>query len=112
MASRRTKKLSAADRAVFRSRYALDVYYRDRDDVTIEKAAGVESSGSGMSFVSGLRDLEFEFKTERAALAAAHRIKKVAPGVRCMLHSSRPVLSPYREEIRSGVRRPHKKTNR
>lgn len=82
------------ERANFRSRSTLEVYYRGYDrakDRAIEKAAGRDIEGSGMMLASSLRDLRFEFKTEFAALAAARRIKDTVRGVRCMLHTSKRV---------------------
>jgi hypothetical protein len=86
-----TKRQKKWERAIFRKRFRLEVFGRDYDDVAIEKAVGRESVGSGTDLQTWLRDLEFEFSTERAALAAAQRIKKTVRGTRCMLHSSKRV---------------------
>jgi hypothetical protein len=89
VASKRQKKW---EREIFRSRYRLTVYVEGFEDVAVEEAIGKESDGSGVDFRTSLRDLDFEgFKTERAALAAAKRVKKAVRGARCMLHSSKRV---------------------
>jgi hypothetical protein len=87
VASKRQKKWE-----VFRPRYRLTVYVDGYEDAAIEEAVGKESDGSGMDFRTRLRDMDFEgFKTERAALAAAKRVKKSVRGARCVLHSSKRV---------------------
>lgn len=95
LSPKRQKALAAAlDRACFRSSYRLEVFYRGYDhekDRAIEKAVGKNNLGSGMALVEDLRDLDFEFKTERSALAAAARVKKAVRGVRFMLHSSKRI---------------------
>jgi hypothetical protein len=94
-----TKKQLAAvakrwARDAFKTRHSLEVCYAGYDhdlDRAIEKAAGVSREGSGMSMLTGLRDVRFDFKTERSARAAVRRVKKVARGLRFMLHSSKKV---------------------
>jgi hypothetical protein len=95
----RTKKQLAAfakklARDSFRTRHSVEVFYLGLDrtkDYAITKAAGRVLESSGMWLTVGLRDLHFEFKTEKSALAAVRRIKKAVPRVRCMLHSSKKV---------------------
>jgi hypothetical protein len=89
VASKRQKKW---EQEVFRASYRLTVYVDGYEDEAIEKAVGKESEGSGTDFRTGLRDLDFEgFKTERAAVAAAQRVKKAVRGARCVLLSSKRV---------------------
>lgn len=81
-------------RDAFKTRHSLEVMYNGYDhdlDRAIEKAVGGEREGSGMSMLTGMRDIRFDFKTERSARAAARRVKKVARGMRFMLHSSKKV---------------------
>jgi hypothetical protein len=79
----------------FKTRHSIEVSYRGGLDVArdraITKAVGKPSEGSGMMMLTGLRDVRFEFKTERSALAAVYRVKKAVRGVRFMLHSSKQV---------------------
>lgn len=80
------------ERDSFRTRYDLEVFYRGYDretDNAIEEAAKVPRESSCMMMATGLRDLRFEFKTERSALAAARRIKKAVRGTRFMLRSAK-----------------------
>ncbi len=82
------------ERDTFKKRFDLEVFYRGLDgrkDKAVEKAARRPSEGSGMVLMSGLRDMNFEFKTEGSALVAAARIKKAVRGVRCMLRSCKRV---------------------
>lgn len=65
--------------------WAVECSYRGFDidrDRAIEKAARTRSVGSGMSLVTGMRDLEFEFATEVQAKRAVERIKKTKMRVR------------------------------
>lgn len=81
-------------RDAFKTRHSLEVCYSGYDqtlDRIIEKAVGRPTEGSGMSMLTGMRDVRFDFKTEKSALAAAYRVKKVARGMRFMLHSSKQV---------------------
>lgn len=82
------------ERATFKPRFDLEVFYRGISrvkDEAIEKAARRPSEGSGMMLSTKLRDLRFEFKAEASALKAAYRIKKAVRGVRFMLRSSQRV---------------------
>lgn len=82
------------EREMFLTQHSLEVFYRGFDlatDRAIEKAAGGSREGSGMMVLMGLRDIRFEFKTERGALAAARRVKKAVRGTRFVLRSSRRV---------------------
>lgn len=87
-----TKHQKKLEREMFRNRFRLEVFSRSAvEDKDIEKAVRRKSLGSGFDFRTDLRDLEFEFKTERAARAAAKRVKKAVRGTRCVLHSSKKV---------------------
>ena len=82
------------ERDTFKKRFDLEVFYRGFDsakDKAIEKAARRPSEGSGMMLVSGLRDMNFGFRSEASALKAAYRIAKAVRGVRCMLRSAQRV---------------------
>lgn len=74
-----------------RPRFEIECFYRDFDrglDREIERLAKRELTGSGMSMISGLRDLSFDgYASEAKALAAARRIKGALPEVRVMLRS-------------------------
>jgi len=55
-------------------------------DKRIEKLVKREDSGSGYSFHTGKRDLEFDFKVEKAAKAAMARVRAAKiRGVSCKL---------------------------
>jgi len=71
--------------------FRLEVRCRGFKDEEIKKAVRCESVGSGMELSTNMRDLEFEFASERSALAAAGRVKKAVRGVICILHSSKRV---------------------
>ena len=81
------------ERDIFKAHYSIEVFYRGYDlekDRAIDKAAGHRyREGSGMMMATGLRDIRFEFKTERSALAAVRRVKKVVRGTRFVLRSSK-----------------------
>lgn len=81
-------------RETFCAHYSLEVIYWGFDvakDRAITKAVGHASEGSGMLMLADLRDVRFDFKTERSALAAVRRVRKAVRGVRFMMHSSRKV---------------------
>lgn len=50
----------------------------------LEEIVGVRGrrEGSGYSFVDGMRDIEFGFKSRAVAVAAAKRVKKLSSRVR------------------------------
>lgn len=50
----------------------------------LEEVIGVRGrrEGSGYSFVDGMRDIEFGFKSRAVAVAAAKRVKKLSSRVR------------------------------
>ncbi len=86
-----TKRQKKLEREIFRDRFRLDVFGRGYDDKDVESAVGKKRIGSGFDFETDLRDLEFEFRTERAAISASERVKKAVRGVRCMLHTSQKI---------------------
>lgn len=47
----------------------------------LERMVGRKCAGTGFSFVTGMRDIDWLFGTERAARAAVERLRAV-PGVR------------------------------
>lgn len=73
----------------FRTKFTLECYYSGYDgrvDRAIEKAARIAAIGTGFAFGLDLRDLGFEYKTEKQALSAAKRVRaavgKLRPRVR------------------------------
>lgn len=98
--TRRRRRPTLADwkrweRSMFRQSWRLEAYYRGYDreiDRAIERAVRKSAEGSGMMVMTGLRDLGFELRSERAALAAARRIQAVPrlhrAKVRCMIRGA------------------------
>lgn len=71
-------RIAAIQRREFQTRYTLTCLYRGYDgalDRQLERAVGRKSVGSGMDMLIGMRDLDFEFRTEKQANRAVERVR-------------------------------------